>query len=131
MRAILDSGLLVALWRKQDEHKEWAIDLLRKFTGPFYVTELVLAEVSHMTGRERDIIAGLKNGRFILGADLVEDLETIDRCCSTYSQCDLADASIVAASERFPRLQVLTTDRKHFRTYRRGDGSPLPLVIPG
>jgi len=49
---------------------------------------------------------------------------------SEYEHCDSADTSIIAASERLPRLQVLTTDRKHFATYRRSDGLALPLSLP-
>jgi predicted nucleic acid-binding protein len=130
VRAILDSGPLIALWRPREEHKRWAEQLFRRFTGPFYVSELVLSEVSHLTGRDRDILAGLKAARFILGADIVEDLPSLERCCSKYPHCDLADASVIAMSERRPTLQVLTLDRKHFVAYRRADGSPLPLTMP-
>ena len=130
MRAVLDSGPLVALWRPREKHQKWAEGVFRRFTGPFYVTELILAEVAHLTGRDREIVAAFKAGRFILGADIVEDLSCIERCCAKYSQCDLADASIIAASERFPRLQVITVDRKHFGMYRRSDGSALPLTMP-
>jgi hypothetical protein len=27
-------------------------------------------------------------------------------------------------------VSVLSIDRRHFTTYRRADGSPLPLVLP-
>jgi len=120
----------VALWRPQDKHKLWAQKIFREFSGPFYVTELVLSEVSHLTGRDADILAGLKTGRFIIGADVSGDLAVLEKCCSKYPHCDLADASVIAASERRPALQVLTADRRHFVTYRRSDGSALPLAMP-
>jgi predicted nucleic acid-binding protein len=130
MRAILDSGPLVALWRARDQNKSWAERIFQEYTGPFYVSEAVLTEVSHLTGMDGEITEGLRRGRLIIGATLAEDLEAIQRCLSAYPHCDLADASVVAASERRVSLNVLTTDRRHFSTYRRKDGSPLPIVLP-
>src|SRR5258708_1302293 len=118
MRAGLGSGPLVALWRPPKKNHKMGGGEFGRFTGPFYATQLIPAEVAHLTGRDREIVAAFKAGRFILGADIVEDLSCIERCCAKYSQCDLADASIIAASERFPRLQVITVDRKHFGMYR-------------
>ena len=130
MRALLDSGPLIALWRPREQYKQWAQEAFQQFTGSFYVSELILSEVSHLTGRDREILEGLKEGRFILGANLGEDFASLERSCGRYPHCDLADASVIAMSERWPTLKVLTLDRRHFVTYRRNDGSPLPLVMP-
>ena len=130
MRAILDSGPLIALWRDGEEHAAWAENIFQEFSGPFYVTEAILTEVGHLTGMDKEIIAGLKTGRFIIEGTMRDDLATIERCCKKYSHCDLADASIIALSERHPKLKVITTDRRHFATYRRKDGSQLPLILP-
>jgi hypothetical protein len=43
---------------------------------------------------------------------------------------DLADASIVVLSERHPRSQVLTVDRKDFSIYRRNDRQGIDFVAP-
>jgi len=130
VRAILDSGPLIALWRNAEQHKSWAEAVFTEFTGPFYVTEFILCEVSHLTGRDRELLEGLKTGRFIIGATAEADQEILERCCRKFAHCDMADASIIAASERRPTLQVLTADRRHFLSYRRTDGSRLPLILP-
>jgi predicted nucleic acid-binding protein len=130
MRAILDSGPLVALWREGEKHAIWAEKIFQEYAGPFYVTEPILTEIAHLTAMDKQIIAGLKTGRFILDSTMLDDLSTIERCCVKYPHCDLADASVVALSERHPTLKVITTDRRHFVTYRRNDRSALPLILP-
>jgi predicted nucleic acid-binding protein len=134
MNAILDAGPLVSLWGRADrekvEHREWAKKLFATYAGPFYTTELVLSEVAHLTGRDVEISELVSAGYFLPGCQLWEDAPLIERCVRNYPHCDLADASLIAASEHRPKLKILTTDRRHFLTYRRNDGSPLPLVLP-
>lgn len=129
MMAILDAGPLISLFNK-DEHTVWAVEVFKRYRGPFYTTELVLAEIAHMTDRDLELAGWVREGKLILGAGLWDDVETIQRCLQVYRHCDLADASIVAASERRPKLDVLTTDSRHFLAYRRSDGSALPVVLP-
>jgi predicted nucleic acid-binding protein len=47
-----------------------------------------------------------------------------------YEKMDLADASIVVLSERLPRSQVLTADRKDFGVYRRNDRPVIDFIAP-
>src|SRR5438128_1543243 len=54
----------------------------------------------------------------------------MSRVLKNFEHCDLADSSVVVLSEKFPDLDVLTTDRRHFLTYRRADRSALPLLLP-
>ena len=129
MMAILDAGPLISSFKK-DEHSSWAREIFKKHLGSFYVSELILAEVAHLTERDEELAAMVKAGKFIAGAEIWEDIHAMERCIKAYPHCDLADASIIVASERRPRLNVLTTDRRHFVTYRHADGSPLPLILP-
>jgi len=43
---------------------------------------------------------------------------------------DLADATLVALSEQYPRAQLITIDEKDFTIYRRRDGLPVPCIMP-
>jgi predicted nucleic acid-binding protein len=131
MKAILDAGPLIAAWDKSDAHHEWAKDLLKKHPGPYLTTEFVLSEVAHMTGKDAEIIEGVRTGRFIFDGSLKSDAAAIQRVLLAYDQSDIADASIVVLSEKEKNLPVLTTDKRHFPAYRRMDKSPLPLVTPG
>jgi predicted nucleic acid-binding protein len=130
MRAILDSGPLVALWNAESELAAWVHDLFQRFSGPYYVTEPMLTEVSHLTGRDKAIIEGLRTGRFLLTEGLIEQVADIERVLDQFPHADLADASLVALSERHRRLSILSTDRRHFLTYRREDGTALQLELP-
>jgi predicted nucleic acid-binding protein len=129
MRAILDSGPLIAAWNAKDEHHRWARRIFQKYSGPFHVTEPILTEVAHLTGRDRMIIEGVRSGRFILESGF-QNVEHIERLLEQFEHCDLADATVVGLSDRLRRLNVLSTDRRHFVTYRRSDGSALPMVFP-
>jgi hypothetical protein len=59
---------------------------------------------------------------------LLDQLDDIDRLLRKFPHCDLADASVIALSERYRRASVLSLDRRHFITYRRADGSRVPVV---
>lgn len=129
MRAILDSGPLIALWNREKKYRSWVEAIFREFSGPYYVTEPVLTEVAHLTGRDRLIVEGLRSGRFLLTDGLMDQIDEIEIFLQRFSHCDLADASVIALSERYRRLRVLSTDRRHFATYRRRDGSALPVEL--
>ena len=132
--AILDAGPLISLWGRVDkekvEHRAWAQELFQKFSGPFFTTEMVLSEVAHLTGRDLQIIELVRSGYLLIDASLKEDAPAIERCLMTYPYCDLADASVLAVSERRLKLKILTTDRRHFSTYRRRDKSAPELELP-
>jgi len=130
MRAILDSGPIITLWNQEQGRLEWAKDLFRRFSGPYYVTELMLAEVAYLTGRHRDIVTALRSKRFLLEHTILEQLDDVESYLDKFPHCDLADASILALSERHRRLAILTNDRRHFVTYRRHDGSAPELELP-
>lgn len=130
MKAILDAGPLIASWNADDHNHTWAENLFKEYQGPFFTTECVLAEVAHMTGQDALVVEGVGTGRFIVSGSLLEDAAAIERMLANYSQCDLGDASIVAVSERKKTVPVLTTDRRHFSTYRRADKSAVPFVAP-
>jgi predicted nucleic acid-binding protein len=134
MKAILDAGPLIALWgrvdKQRDQHQDWARTIFAHYTGPFYTSEAVLCEVGFMTGRPGRVIEGVAKGHLVIGISLAQDAAAMARVVNNFNHCDLADSSIVALSEKLPALDVLTTDRRHFVTYRRSDKSPLPLVLP-
>lgn len=130
MKAILDAGPLIAAWNKSDSLHKWAAAILKAHPGPYLTTELVLSEVGHMTGKDAEIIEGVRTGRLIVDGGLRDDAAAIQRILFSYKAADITDASIVALSEKWPKLPVLTTDRRHFSAYRRVDKTALPVVMP-
>jgi predicted nucleic acid-binding protein len=130
MNAILDAGPLIAAWDRSDKDHNWAISVLKKYPGPYLTSELVLAEVAHMTGKDVEIIEGVRTGMFVFGGNLHEDAAAIQRVLFSYETSDITDASLVVLSEKQKKLPVLTTDKKHFYSYRRVDKSALPIITP-
>jgi len=130
VNAILDAGPLIAAWDKTDRHHAWAVAIFKQYPGPYLTTELVLAEAAHMTGKDREIVEAIRAGRLLLDGGLRSDAAGIQRVLFAFVHCDLADASIVVLSEKQKKLPVLTTDRRHFITYRRADKSALPIETP-
>lgn len=47
-----------------------------------------------------------------------------------YDRMDLADATLVALSEQYPRAKLITIGRTDFTIYRRKDGKPVPCIMP-
>jgi predicted nucleic acid-binding protein len=130
MKAIIDAGPLIAAWNQDDQHHAWAEKVLTEFSGPYFTTEPVLTEVAHMTGLPDLILEGVASGKFIVAVSLLEDGAAMLRLVNHYPDCGLADASLIALSEKRPTLSVLTTDKRHFQKYRRADKSPVPVVTP-
>ncbi len=130
MKAIIDAGPLIAAWNQDDQHHAWAEKVLTDFSGPYFTTEPVLTEVAHMTGLPDLILEGVASGKFIVAVSLLEDGAAMLRLVNHYPDCGLADASLIALSEKRPALSVLTTDKRHFQKYRRADKSPMPIVTP-
>jgi hypothetical protein len=130
MIAVMDAGPLIAAWNKGDEHETWAQGIFKKYRGPYHTTELVLAEVAYMTGRDELIAQMVRERKFLIGASLWQNSAEMERCLQRFNHCDIADASVIVTSEMNPSLKVITTDKRHFLTYRRADGSTLPLELP-
>ena len=130
MKAILDAGALIALFNKEDQNHPWAKQMFKRYAGPYFTTEPVLTEVAHMTGQDALIVEAIRTGKFKIPVSLLVDAASIERALQAYQDCDLADASIIALSEKHAAIKVLTTDVRHFVKYRRTDKSPIPLEIP-
>ena len=131
MNAILDASALIAAWDKADKNHDWAVALLRKYPGPYLTSEFALCEVAHMTGKDAEIMEGVRAGHFVFAGGLHEDAAAIQRVLFEYpNTSDITDASIVVLSEKKRKLPVLTTDKRHFYSYRRVDKSALPLETP-
>lgn len=131
MRAILDTGPLVALLNRRDRHHEWAREAFAQVQPPLWTCEAVITEASHLTGRPRAILEMLSEQHLRLGLDLDEQAAGIAALIAKYgTRMDLADACIVRMAEMTKRCVVVTTDRNDFSTYRRNGRDVIPLITP-
>ncbi len=132
MKAIADTGFLVAFANQRDRHHAWALKLAERVTEPLLTCEAVLAEAAfHL--RSSDIALafvsdGLVRPALVLGDHLGRLTELAQRYADR--EPDLADLCVIRLSELNPRYPVITTDLNDFQVYRRGRREIIPLIHP-
>jgi len=132
MKAIADTGFLVAFANRRDSHHKWAVEIAERVSEPLLTCEAVLAETAFHLGSSALALAFVRDG-LVRPALVVEDhLARLSELALRYAdrQPDLADLCLIRLSELHPRLPVITTDLADFRVYRRGRREAIPLLYP-
>jgi len=132
MDAIVDTGYLVALLRKQDQHHAWAIGLASELTLPLLTCEPVLAEAAFHLKSSVYVLALLRRGGIRVAFDCASNLEHLQDLATRFAdrKPDLADLCLIRMSELHPRHAVITVDEDDFRVYRRNKREVIPLICP-
>ena len=132
MLAIADTGYLVALLRRDDEHHGWAKELAGKLDLPLLTCEAVLAEAAFHLNSSLPVVEMLKRGVLRVAFDLPGHLENLRELATRYEDRhpDLADLCLICISELFPRHRVITVDESDFRVYRRNKRGVIPTICP-
>ncbi|MGA2131835.1 MAG: PIN domain-containing protein [Bryobacteraceae bacterium] len=133
MKAIADTGFLVAFGNRNDYHHAWAVELAQSVTEPLLTCEAVLAETAFHLGNAALTLAFVRDGLVRPALALGDHLVRIAELAARYAdrQPDLADVCLIRLSELHPRYPVITTDVADFRIYRRGRREVIPLIHPG
>lgn len=132
MQAIADTGYLVALLRRDDEHHNWAKDLAGQFELPLLTCEAVLAETAFHLKSSVLVFEMLKRGVIRVAFDCSRHLESLRELAERYEDRhpDLADLCLIRMSELFPKHSVITVDAADFRVYRRNKREMIPTICP-
>jgi predicted nucleic acid-binding protein len=132
VKAIADTGFLVAFGNRRDSHHAWALMLARQITDPLLTCEAVLAEAAFHLGDVSIVLQFLETGLVQVAFALSEHLPRISELAIKYQsrQPDLADLCLIRMSELYPKHAVITTDIKDFRVYRRNRREAIPLILP-
>lgn len=132
MKAIADTGFLVAFGNRNDFHHKWAVGVAEAVTEPLLTCEAVLAETAFHLGGSAIVLAFLRDGLVRSAFVLNEHLARLAELAARYAdrQPDLADLCLIRLSELHPRYPVITTDLADFRVYRRGRREAIPLIHP-
>jgi predicted nucleic acid-binding protein len=132
VKAIADTGFLVAFSNRNDRHHAWARALAERVTEPLLTCDAVLAETAFHLGSSALALAFVNEGLVRPALVLGDHLARLTELAQRYSdrQPDLADLCIIRLSELNPRLPVITTDLNDFRIYRRGRREAIPLIHP-
>ncbi|OFZ99672.1 MAG: hypothetical protein A3H35_19740 [Betaproteobacteria bacterium RIFCSPLOWO2_02_FULL_62_17] len=106
---LVDSGGLVAISNSRDHFHRPALAFLSEFFGDLITTWPAVTEACH-------IVPAHLNTSLVL------------RLCHSRWPMDLADASMVWASEQTGVDQILTVDRADFLAYRTKAGKRLQVL---
>jgi predicted nucleic acid-binding protein len=105
MRAIVDSGPLVAFFDRSERRHRWVANRIAELDGPLSVCEPVLAETAYLLARlprARDALLGLLQGGAIgLAFQLSDHVAPVNRLMDKYrdTPMSLADACVVRMAE--------------------------------
>jgi predicted nucleic acid-binding protein len=132
MKAIADTGFLVAFANRTDYHHDWAVGIAEGVAEPLLTCEAVLAETAFHLGSSALVLALLQDGLVRSAFVLTEHLSRLAELATRYAdrKPDLADLCLIRLSELHPKHPVITTDVADFRVYRRGRREAIPLIHP-
>lgn len=134
-RVVVDTGPIVALLNRRDNHHLWAREVLDTLEPPLFTCESVVSEACFLLG-------GLTDGPEAILDLLVADVIRVDfRLDSETSPIrglmrrfgnvpmSLADACLVRMTEIEPQSVIVTLD-SDFRVYRRNRRHVIPTIMP-
>jgi predicted nucleic acid-binding protein len=132
VKAIADTGFLVAFANQNDKHHEWALSVAERVTAPLLTCEAVVAEASFHLQDTALVLAMLREGLIELAFDARESQPQLEALAQKYAdrKPDLADLCLVRMSELHPHHSVATVDRADFKIYRRNKRERIPLICP-
>ena len=132
MRAIADTGFVVAFLNRSDKYHEWASEIGRRVSDPLLTCEAVLAETAFQVQSTARVLELLQEGFLKIAFELPKNIDQVVALAERYHDRtpDLADLCLIRMSELHDNLPVLTVDERDFRVYRRNGRDVIPIVCP-
>jgi predicted nucleic acid-binding protein len=134
-RAVLvDTGPLVALRNKRDQHRERVESLAANLPENLITCWPVLTEAAHLLRQhpqEVEILLNAVHSGVLQIAHLTAaDVPAISHIMKKYADhsVSMADASLMYLAERDGIDEVFTIDAKDLSLFRKSDGRPLQLI---
>ncbi|MDE2877741.1 PIN domain-containing protein [Candidatus Palauibacter soopunensis] len=133
---LVDTGPIVAYLDPGDPAHQEVGEALDHFRGVLHTTGAVVTEAMHFITRSRRGPSALAD--FVAYGDvcvhdacqppgITKAALLMDRYADT--PMDFADATLVLLAQRLDVHDILTLDRRGFRTYRTDDGRPFQLIL--
>jgi len=132
MKAIADTGFLVAFGNRTDLHHAWALQIAQRVTDPLLTCEAVLAETAFHLRNASLVLRFVQEGLVRSAFPVADHMPRLTELAVRYADRapDLADLCLIRLSELYPKHPVITTDLTDFRIYRRGRREAIPLIHP-
>ncbi len=131
MKAIADTGFIVAFKNRADQHHSWAVDVARTVEMPLLTCEAVLSEAAFQVGSSEAVLTLVAAGMLAVAFNVSENIEKLRVLAMRYSDRDpdLADLCLIRMSEENREHLIVTVD-SDFRVYRRNKREAIPLLSP-
>ena len=131
MKAIADTGFIVAFKNRTDEHHAWALELAHHVDAPLLTCESVLSEAAFHLGSSEAVLALVNVGMLQLAFSFDQNVEKLHDLATRYADRhpDLADLCLIRMAELHPHHRVVTVDQD-FHVYRRNKREVIPLLSP-
>ncbi len=132
MKAIADTGFLVAFANRRDRYHDWAVGLAGQIHEPLLTCEAVLAEAAFHLQNAAVVVALVEEGLVLPAFDFLEQLPRLAELAARFAdrKPDLADLCLIRLSELYPKHKLITIDVDDFRIYRRNRNEAIPLLVP-
>lgn len=125
LTAIADTGFVVALLNRQDQHHASVVTIYQKHQR-IALPQPALTEIAYLVGRDAGIpvvvqfLRSLPQSRFQVVNLSSTDSQRVADILETYqdSKIDFVDACVMAIAERLKLQTVLTLDRRDFTIFR-------------
>jgi uncharacterized protein len=132
MKAIADTGFVVAFRNRTDRYHAWALDLADSITEPLLTCESVLSEAAFHLGSTGAVLALVDDGLLRVAFDCSRHLDALRELAERYRDRspDFADVCLIRMSEIHPNYPVITVDAADFRVYRRNKREVIPTICP-
>jgi predicted nucleic acid-binding protein len=131
---LLDTGPLVALLKRDEQHHPWALETFATLDGRLLTCEAVLTEAFFLLKRWPDVVASVleRVERGSLEVEpLADDAASVRTLMQKYASVPMsfADACLVRLSERHGQARLMTLD-SDFAVYRKKGRHLVPLIAP-
>jgi len=132
MKGIADTGLIVAIGNRTDQHHAWAARLARNLTEPLLTCESVLSEAAFQLQSSALVLSMVADELLQVAFDCTANVSQLRELARRYAdrKPDLADLCLVRMSELYPHHAIITVDEADFRVYRRNKREIIPLICP-
>ena len=137
-KTLIDAGPMIALFDKSDKYHKQVVKFLSGYEGELVTTWPVVTEVSHMLDfnikTQIDFLKWLDIGAVNIYQTLQSDIKRIIVLSEKYIDVpmDLADSSLIVASEKLGIKDILTIDSDYdiYRTIKKEPLNNLLTIIP-
>lgn len=132
---ILDTGPLVAYFRKSDQFHQWAITQWSQVNLPVLTCDTVISETCFLLrdspNVQRAILELIESKAIAIDFNLQREAFNVRQLMKRYESVPMsfADACLVRMSEKWVNSAVFTLD-SDFSIYRRDRNNLIPLIAP-